>query len=94
MIFNNFFSFFETKLLYPLFIFFAETKGIKIDYDLRGLYKKGAYNPEEIQEILQNANNAKEVGSGTVKKGILTSIREKVGNFVNRIKNIIYSVFI
>ena len=60
--------------------------GIKIDYDLRGLYK-GQYTPEEIQEILQNANNAKEVGSGTVKKGIITTIREKVGNFVNKIKN-------
>ena len=60
--------------------------GIKIDYDLRGLYK-GQYTPEEIQEILQNANNAKEVGSGTVKKGIITTIREKIGNFVNKIKN-------
>lgn len=62
--------------------------GIQIDYDLRGLYEKDKYTPTEIQEILQNANNAKQVGSGSVKKGIITTIREKVGNVINKIKNI------
>jgi hypothetical protein len=67
-----------------------EMKKAKIDisYNLKGLYKKDKFSKEEISEILENANNAKQIGTGTVKKGFITFTREKIDNVINKMKNV------
>jgi len=65
-----------------------ESVDIKIEYDLKGLYKKDIYSKEEIEEILNNANSSKKIGAATVKKGLYTSFRENVDKLVNKMNSI------
>ena len=60
--------------------------GIRINYNLKGIYQNKDIDLETKREIVKIANKNKELGIGNVKKGLRTIIAEKIDAIKQRIE--------
>ena len=68
-------------------IFYKEelgNKGISIEYDMRGLYSNKELDIETKRELMNTANRNDMLSIGKVKKGLFTTIQEKLDKYIFR----------